>query len=74
VSHDLGLAQRPFWSPDGMWIAFIGYADEYPATYLVSPDESDQHRLLSLRVSGGKPTWSPDEHRLACVGSRASSS
>lgn len=70
VSHDLRLAQGPLWSPDGEWIAFIGYPDEFPAIYLVRPDGSGQHRLLPSGVNGGLPDWSPDGRRIAYLGSR----
>lgn len=55
------------WSPDGAWLAFMRYlADNTISVYMVRPDGSDIHRLISdLDVQTSSPQWSPDGSHLS---------
>ncbi|MCP3979275.1 MAG: hypothetical protein GY716_08105 [bacterium] len=55
------------WSPDGMWIAYLGDATGEYEIYLRKQDGSGEERRLTGGASVWKfpPLWSPDSTRLA---------
>jgi Tol biopolymer transport system component len=57
---------QPSWSPNGASIAFLGRAGYSPAIYVVHPDGTDLHRVVTF-PSGepGRPAWSPDGSKIA---------
>jgi dipeptidyl aminopeptidase/acylaminoacyl peptidase len=54
------------WSPDGQWIAFIGWAGNDNVAFVVHPDGSGLHRILTS-FSVRTLAWGPDG-RLAISG------
>jgi hypothetical protein len=65
-------AQRPAWSPDGKWLAFIGLAEGQGAHVLVlDPLTRAQRELTSVPVMPWSAlSWSPDSQRLAFAAER----
>jgi Tol biopolymer transport system component len=50
----------PAWSPEGNWIVYLSSKGNLGldfGVWLVKPDASDNHQILSMGLS---PTWSPD--------------
>ena len=58
-------ARQPAWSPDGRWIAFMGYRDGGYGIWAVAPDGSKQHKLTRGAFDDREPAWSHDGTRLA---------
>jgi Tol biopolymer transport system component len=59
---------EPVWSPDGSWIAYMGY-DWNP--YVISLDGGQQVRLSENQLKIYlRPAWSPDGQRIAFERSR----
>ena len=57
----------PAWSPDGQWIVYLSSRDNGGlqfGAWLVKPDGSENHRLLTFALS---PTWSEDSQWLYYV-------
>lgn len=64
-------SSRPFWSPDGSWIAFLSYPGaggdrEWAKAeiYLMRPDGSNVERLTFNEVGDFPKGWSPDSKWL----------
>ena len=54
--------EAPVWSPDGQWLAWIGFPiDSLPGFWVMRPDGTDTIFI----TDGGPPTWSPDGSTLA---------
>ena len=68
---DLGVGNRPRWSPDSQWLAFFvakddGYRYLESDLYAVRPDGSERTRLTSTSdMLEMDPCWSPDGKKLA---------
>jgi len=58
-------ARQPAWSPDGKWIAFMGYRDGGYAIWAVAPDGSHLHKLTWGAFDDREPAWSHDGRRIA---------
>jgi Tol biopolymer transport system component len=67
LARNLDL-KAPAWSPDGKWIAFTNYIDNYPhaafSIYLVKPDGTHLHRLRKFPDpqgynNAGELSWKP---------------
>src|SRR5580693_7472431 len=58
-------ARQPAWSPDGKWIAFMGYRDGGYHIWVVAPNGADQHTLTWGPFDDREPAWSHDGTRLA---------
>ena len=58
-------ARQPAWSPDGRWIAFMGYSDDGYDIWAVAPNGSNQHKLTWGRFDDREPAWSHDGTRIA---------
>ncbi len=68
---ETGSDGLPYWSPNGKWLAFIGFEGEgnvrnRPVPFTVRPDGTDLLRVTTMRVTGA-PVWSPDSSQLAFV-------
>jgi TolB protein len=61
VDHETVLFQRPTWSPDDDWIAFIENSHNgQSAIYKVRTAGSDPVELTRWPLNANNPTWSPD--------------
>jgi Tol biopolymer transport system component len=49
---------RYAWSPDGSWIAWLGYDDGQ--LYLTDPDGAIQLQLTSAAGEHSRPAWRPE--------------
>jgi Tol biopolymer transport system component/imidazolonepropionase-like amidohydrolase len=58
-------ARQPVWSPDGKWIAFMGYREGNYSIEAVAPDGSNKHKLTWGPFDDREPAWSHDGTRLA---------
>jgi len=56
---------HPSWSPDGVSIAFVGSVNFGPAIYVVHPDGTDLHRVVTFNSGESWPAWSPDGSKIA---------
>jgi TolB protein len=59
----------PSWSPDGASIAFLGGAGSGAGIYVVHPDGTDLHRVVTFSGEVGWPAWSPDGSKIALTNS-----
>jgi Tol biopolymer transport system component len=61
----------PAWSPDGRWIAFVRNANAGGGIFLISPDGSNEQRLLPMPFDPEgrvlNVSWSADSKELAFV-------
>jgi Tol biopolymer transport system component len=61
--------QEPVWSPDGAWIAWDRFRDQFNVglsnVWLMRADGSDKHALTRDHAFVTHPTWSPDGTRIA---------
>jgi Tol biopolymer transport system component len=55
---------RPVWSPDGKWIAYVHGVDQSTSIWLIRPDGRGRHQLVA---GADEPAWSPNGQRLAYV-------
>ncbi len=62
--------QRPIWSPDGRWIAFISSRDGNEDIYLVPPAGGDVRRLTWYSGYDNINGWTPDSRALIFQGRR----
>jgi Tol biopolymer transport system component len=67
VTLDLGLATAPTFSPDGRWIAYVGYNAGFdPAIWYSSADGSEAPVVFfDSNVNEFSPQFSPDGRHLA---------
>jgi len=56
---------HPSWSPDGASIAFVGRVNFGPAIYVVHPDGTGLHPVVTFNSSESWPAWSPDGSKIA---------
>ncbi|WP_131820714.1 PD40 domain-containing protein [Desulfotruncus arcticus] len=61
---DAGRAGEPMWSPDGQWLAYIGYSDaqmDDGKLFIVKPDGSRSYEVngLPLPVNSNEISWLP---------------
>ena len=66
-------ARQPAWSPDGKWIAFMGYRDGAYDIWVVAPDGTNQYKLTWGPFDDREPAWSHDCTRLAFSSDRRTS-
>lgn len=66
-------ARQPAWSPDGKWIAFMGYRDGGYCIWAVAPDGSGQHKLTWGPFDDREPAWSHDGTSIAFSSDRRTS-
>jgi Tol biopolymer transport system component len=72
LTYDLDITGKPYWSPDGNWIAFPGamfYEEPEPLSdlWLIDNTGTELKRLTSNfteQVSDINPVWSPDGKRI----------
>lgn len=70
LTHRNGPDNEPTVSPDGKWIAYIGFDDKYLGYQnrqlsIMHPDGSDSHVLTtSLDRSVGNPIWAADSRSI----------
>jgi dipeptidyl aminopeptidase/acylaminoacyl peptidase len=70
LTHRAGADDDPQVSPDGRWIAYVGYDDHGEShrdnrLYLMNRDGTGSHLIgASLDVGIDKAVWSPDGHSL----------
>ena len=67
---DLGPGERPTWSPDGQWVAFMRTEDDGHALlaadlWAARADGTETVRLTSAPGLEMNPSWAPDGERLA---------
>jgi Tol biopolymer transport system component len=65
------LDAHPVWSPDGRLIAWMRISGNRSRVWVMRPDGTGAHPLLSRRLESGQPAWSPDGTQLAFLGCRA---
>ena len=61
---------RPAWSPDGKWIAFISARDGKPQLYRISPNGGEAEKLTDSKTGVQAIEWAPDSKRIAFVAVR----
>jgi Tol biopolymer transport system component len=54
----------PQWSPDGEWIAFVSDRTGNSEIYLMRPDGSDMHAVVTHPARDVSPSWSPDSRSV----------
>jgi TolB protein len=64
ITHDVGGAAHPDWSPDGRSVAY----DVGGARIAIAPAGGGAERLVTIGMSAIDPSWSPDASRLAFTG------
>jgi Tol biopolymer transport system component len=74
VTSDGAPKDYPSWSPDGRWVAYVGYGrqeesedEDYVAVYVV-PAEGGESRQVTARVDGVRArgvAFTPDAERIA---------
>ncbi len=66
VTHLMGNASSPQWSPDGRKIVFVSTVGKNSALYSMNADGTDVRQLLHHKKFNFKfPTWSPDGKKIA---------
>jgi Tol biopolymer transport system component len=79
ISIRMGMSPDVSWSPDGKWLAYLGFADGTdpifgqpgPAEetiYVVAANGTAEVALPNTAPSATRPRWSPDGSRLAYLG------
>ena len=78
IESDLANASELSWSPDGMFISFVGFSEQNDgaresALYVVNRDGSDMRKLFASSTASGRyiaspPEWAPDGRRIAFLG------
>jgi len=61
------------WSPNGVWIAFLGHDDAYDRGdryYVIHPDGTGKKLLFKTTVGVSELWWSPDSRFVAYVSAR----
>ena len=77
LTEDVGLkgvgsvaSQRPSWSPDGEWIAYVSSKEGAPEIWLWSAKDGREVRLTNLGARVNALNWSPDGKWLVFSGDR----
>jgi len=55
------------WSPDGQFIAFSAWKDDFSRIFTIKADGSDLTQLTFGEAWGDNPSWSPDGKRIMFV-------
>ena len=66
TSPPMGV-ELPRWSPNGKWIAFMGFEnpDDISRVYVIPAEGGARRVVLPNGIPQGAPTWSPHGKRLA---------
>jgi TolB protein len=67
LTRGMAPSTSPVWSPDGRYIAYVGYVDGNAEIFTMRADGSQQERLTSNTTDDLSPVWSPDGKRIAFV-------
>lgn len=60
LTDNPALDERPIWSPDGRYIAFVSDRDGNKEIYIMDSDGKNQRRLTFNSWNDENPSWSPD--------------
>jgi TolB protein len=60
----------PMFSPNGSLIAYSAGTSTESDLYLMSPEGTNQHRIIDLDGRSFQPVWSPDNYQIAFISNR----
>ncbi len=58
---------RPRWSPDGKWLAFVSNRDGDSQIWVIAASGGEARKVTSIATEASGVTWSPDSKWLAFV-------